>query len=428
MTAGPYISVSKNNRFAASGPDLRIYKYADKPALELIPNNLSQVRLATWNPHEPCLDYLAISHRPTNSEGVVSIFKVESNESSSKIQHISDCGGEGRDCNILEWSLVNSGIILSGFAKGREESSALVLWDVSRAMVSQQGFETIGKYGGTHTAKSAAWLNGQSVFVAGMDSGKLSKSVLVAFDTRQEQESFSIVTKSILGACCDPTNDFRFATFGENGGIVKVWDSRYPIAAVANISTEYKNGVGGISWYGSSLSTAPRDGQTIKLWNLHTIAATGTDIPSSSDLGVIGTPETTIVSFQRSIAVPGSKIQLAHHRWSKGTTPTYLIYSFDREPRVGLVPVPVVPASQWSPKGELAIVQDGRIATHKVDEEIPGGLRDISVLIRERAVKGYAMVSDNLELVKDDPRLMEAWKYIQSIICSNSCASATRTN
>ena len=415
----PSIAVSKSKRFATAGPDLRIFAFHETPKQLAFSIDLSQVRLASWNPHERYQDFLAVSCRSSSSDAAVTICKVVVDDcGNSRVSSISESLYERRDCNFLEWSTVDPEILLGGFAKAKDDSPSIVLWDVNNPLNMIQGFGEIKGYCNSLTAMSIAWLTNQAIFVAGVDGGgKMSKSSLVAFDARQEGECFSISTKSVLGTCADPSSDYRFATYGESGAVVKIWDSRFTAAEVAVIHTEFKSGVSCISWRGSSLSASSKEGVLIKVWNLHTIPKPEIEFSpgSTSNISLISdTANITEVSYDRTVIVPVSKAKVTQHRWSVEKKPQYLLYSVDREPRIGVIKVPVKTILEWSPTGYLYLAQESTIKRHSCEKVIQQE-SDISGLIRERASKGYAMVSDNLELVKDNQRLTEAWKYIQSI-------------
>lgn len=306
-----------------------------------------------------------------------------------------------RHCLYLFWNPVESSLLAEGLDKSRNDSCILI-WNIKGGEYERQRYSSntsdsspllkpfieIGSYGDM-TGSFNWFTKTESRFVCGMNNRHLR-----VYDIKESKEPrLSTTTKLIYGVSVDPKNENRLASYHENQ--VSVWDIRHFDKPILTLQ-EPKNIIK--LWWcptrNGFLGVLYRDSTCVKLYDIrHT--------PQGID-------ELEPNYIDRSISANnGSNVVTAFH-WHPRDENRLLLACNNGEIRDVVVHerIPVI----WSPSFRLAWATGKKI----VDLEQNSG--DISVLMKERATKGYGLqpehVWHNVFLVKEDAKLYGMWRWL----------------
>ena len=268
----------------------------------------------------------------------------------------------------------------------------------------------------------------------------------------------------MFGLTCDPFNDFRFASYAEDG-FLRIWDSRSPTTPILSIPSEFRLGLSCLSWCPTKsnlISASGKDCPLIRFWNLDEVGDiadtqqqtnTETNLQAESSNDIEGSTIPSVLQnmnmeFKSPFAqhsqaltvlstrtVKPSDSDINHFRWL--ASDMSMCVCSGKEWRVDLFCVPSVRCCSWSPDGSLFVNRNSDMygytcksrdsTDHNKKTESPtlgvGNWEpDVSELMGSRARLGYALsvphpnkAEKNLNVIKDDDYLYGAWQFIHNV-------------
>ncbi|XP_043215584.1 GATOR complex protein MIOS-A-like isoform X2 [Amphibalanus amphitrite] len=318
-----------------------------------------------------------------------------------------------RQCNAVAWERNGSNLLAVGLDKHRNDSSIFV-WDATGApgqlSSSRLGMEPAKPYleiGNSESTSSLAWFKQPKVLVAGMNNRTLK-----VFDLRVRatdrtglarypvKPQMSAATRLVYGLCVDPYLDDRLATFAENQ--VAIWDRRNFEKPVITLTDARTKAIFGIGWSPTRqdlLSSLGKDSGLLKLHDINHYCVNNDEI------------EPTVA--ERYVEGCGGIGPLADLSWHPTDENRIVVSSasgklsdFTIFERITM---------NWSPGFSFIWSNGGRRLNLVSDEsDTYDQLEDISVVMRDRALKGYGVtdrLSDNAALAGDD-RLKNVWLWM----------------
>ncbi|VDI39836.1 WD repeat-containing protein mio [Mytilus galloprovincialis] len=307
-----------------------------------------------------------------------------------------------RHCLYLFWNHMDSSLLAEGLDKSRNDSCILI-WNVksggeyerqryssntSESSSIYKPFLEIGNY--NDMTASFSWFRKDSrLFVCGMNNRHLR-----IYDLRDAKEpKQSTTTKLINGVVTDPKNQNRIASFHENN--VSVWDTRHFDKPILTLQ-EPKNIVK-LRWCPTRngfLGVLYRESTSVKLYDIrHT--------PQGID-------ELEPNYIDRTISPNNGGQYVTAFNWHPKQENRLLIACTNGAIKDMIVHerIPVI----FSPQFHITWGNGKKL----VDQELKS--TDISLLMKERASKGYGLQSDhvfhNVQLVKEDAKLYGMWRWL----------------
>eukprot|EP01137_Pigoraptor_chileana_P029757 Opistho-2@15358 len=195
-----------------------------------------------------------------------------------------------RACNAVSWNTAAPTHLAAALEKARNDASLLV-WDIASSLSadtsasgvdstaptprpdptsrSQSSLKPLAELCQYEAVQSVVWFPAEkSVLAAGV-----GMKYLRIFDLREESTSRSAAvatTKAVFGACIDPFNGNRLASFSTTEGIVKVWDVRRMSDPILSLTTDPKQ-IAHISWCPSRaglLAALCKDSLAVDVWSI----------------------------------------------------------------------------------------------------------------------------------------------------------------
>ncbi|EFA82384.1 hypothetical protein PPL_04809 [Heterostelium album PN500] len=369
-----------------------------------------------------------------------------------------------RPCNSIAWNPINRTHIAVGLDKIRGDASTLV-WDINYlnrsnthtasgsivvdaphelAQVSENSFNTqpsepteaiyqpISEFTISEATFSLAWIpNNPFCLIIGTGSKWLR-----IYDTRDSNISQSVTAhqKSVNGISVDPFDNNRLATMSEDS-VVKIWDMRKFDEAIISINTNYK-AVQQIEWCPTRsgiLATSGREKSTVKLYDIKApIEQTKSPRPDRKSTTSSSSSEQTIHYNSKPTKTHHSSDIVSSFSWHPRNECRMLTVSYQ-----GVVDVVSLNENipiTWSPHGDLCFsfgmhliegpskntTIEPNLSNEKYSHLRNDGRynRDISLLMKERAIAGYsALVDDNVNISNkfNDRDINSLWLWAQKI-------------
>jgi hypothetical protein len=286
---------------------------------------------------------------------------------------------------------------------------SLIVYDVSTITpVFQVGSEAV---------QSADWFcSNTSTFVA----GKGMKGIKI-FDLRVadgDKNITSLETRSVHGITCDPFTNDQFASY--DGEAVSIWDRRRltdPLVIMSGVQ-----GLSEIHWSdvkSGRLVGIGRDDPSFWTWDIQ--SGVRVDGPSVFEFldgkrdeeGVV--PKPVVCKTQKCMhaqanyaVIPISRSNIRSISWIPTDKASYMkvLTVHEKEDSFKITRIFHHFCVAWSPFGNIAIGA-GK------DIEIRDFVKDVSTIMRERAVAGYSLAKSDVVL---DDALTEIWSWISSML------------
>lgn len=184
-------------------------------------------------------------------------------------------------------------------------------------------------------------------------------------------------TRAVQGITTDPFCAHRWASYADDG-IVRVFDLRRVGEPVLSFSTDFKNGVKQINWAKSRsgiIGVIGRDSPIIKIFEIQ---------------------DSTAAYGEETDSVEGYVPLLTSARQCAFNNEKFSCFTWDTDYDHGIsnllllgesiikVPMPETLPSVISPVGHLGMTVQGKFSEMKLF-----GLRDISITMYQRSLKGY---------------------------------------
>lgn len=304
-----------------------------------------------------------------------------------------------RQCNSVAWNPLDSNLIAVALDRYRTEHSVM-LWDVmkgpTRMTHHSSGTQSehtrpVAELGLSDTAHSLAWLHSQPrSLVMGMNNKHLKM-----VDLRDPSKAVnSAPTKAVYGITVAPFNDNQIASYIENQ--IAVWDTRSfekPVLTLPQTKPVLK-----VSWCPTRhnlLGSLHRESAAIYL---HDIQQSVDDAdPSVLERSVQPGSDTQITSFSWHPQDENRLLTIA----ITGVMVDYSVFE-----RMTL---------NWSPSSHI-VWTHGRKTLKLISDKdsIYSDIKDISSLIRKRAIADYGLKSElwqNGELA-EDVSLKKLWHWL----------------
>ncbi|XP_065053231.1 GATOR2 complex protein MIOS-like isoform X2 [Rhopilema esculentum] len=335
-----------------------------------------------------------------------------------------------RTCTDLAWNPVEHNLLAVALDKVRDDHSLLV-WDVESAPVSMGTKSMQGRHsrsdgssimtptqknGLKESTVSLAWFpRHPKTLVAGQ-----GQKFLRVYDLRDSGKlvSFGVTNcKAMNGVCVDPFSEHRFASFAETAqGPVLVWDTRNlkePVVTINQASqTKQISRIGWCPTRSHMLAVLQRNSPVIKLSDLiHLPTEQSMPFPSVMD------EESESLIMERKIQP--SKGALSSFSWHP--TKENVMLSANATGNVNYTKIYERITMSWS-SGNGLVWGCGKemLACKENNEESFKDFKDISSIMKERAIRGYGEKSvmkdlEKLREILNDPFLIKLWTWLKHV-------------
>lgn len=323
-----------------------------------------------------------------------------------------------RACNVVAWNPIQKNILATGLDKARVDFSCFI-WDVlssgqnskvdekpstgiKRSVYNVSSFEATEKmdtpyqkFASNETIASLCWLPNDAYSLA-FGTGKKWLRIYDIRSVNKPVSSFSAHTsKAVYGVCFDPHNNNCMATFSEDPNI-KLWDIRnLNSEPVLTLPTSSK--VLQISWCAARgpgiLGSLCKDDPFIKVWDINS-GASWEDIHEQKERvhDIMYTSETYKVNEKTT-----------SFSWNPKSGKLLAV----NNDIIELLPIREDFPLSFSPHSRIAV------ANRKKAAEGALGINDISLIMYERAKKGYSGdIAFNKDFDFGDQDLSFIWNWV----------------
>ncbi|KAJ8313969.1 hypothetical protein KUTeg_008530 [Tegillarca granosa] len=373
--------------------------------LEATNSEIQFMKTVAWYPKSEPDNLVAVGQ----ANGKITLISFGQQQGSSDLIGKEFIPKHNRHCLYLAWNPVESHLLAEGLDKYRNDN-CIAIWDIN----AKPGGETTTTYerqryssynesgaitkpaielGSSETTGSFSWFYKEPrTFVTGMNA-----KLLKIFDLRDTTRPHLIAqTKNVFGLCTDPRNEFRLASFHENQ--VSVWDVRNfekPILTLPETRPVMK-----INWCPTRmgfLAVLCKETSVIKLY----------DIRHAN----IGLEDLEPAIIERNIQ-PYGQHALTAFSWH----PIHENRMLTISPPCTIKDITVYERIPVQQSSTFQIIWGcGKKMTNVIQNEASSEI-DISIRMRQRALKGYGLKIQNAwhnaGLIPDEPHLHGLWQWL----------------